>query len=89
MSAAIRDHVDNIKNCEDIAMNFLVAHLTRKPPIKTTSRWTLKYDEPDIYKSNFFPDVPPVQKACSRQTLTSKNATSAYGCSPKFMGITH
>ncbi|KAF1762148.1 hypothetical protein GCK72_010410 [Caenorhabditis remanei] len=89
MSTAIRDHVDKIKNCEDIAMNFLVAHLTRKPPIKTTSRWTLKYDVPDIYKSNFFPDVPPVQKACSRQTLTSKNVTSAYDCSPKFMGITH
>lgn len=42
MPSEIRKHVDNIKNCEDIAMNFLVSHLTRKPPIKTTSRWTLK-----------------------------------------------
>lgn len=42
MPSLVREHVDNIKNCEDIAMNFLVAHLTRKPPIKTTSRWTLK-----------------------------------------------
>lgn len=42
MPSAIRDHVDSVQNCEDIAMNFLVSHLSRKPPIKTTSRWTLK-----------------------------------------------
>lgn len=42
MPSEIREHVNKIKNCEDIAMNFLVSHLTRKPPIKTTSRWTLK-----------------------------------------------
>ncbi|PAV91819.1 hypothetical protein WR25_18979 [Diploscapter pachys] len=42
MPSAIRKHVDEVTNCEDIAMNFLVSHLTRKPPIKTTSRWTLK-----------------------------------------------
>ncbi|CAI4232359.1 unnamed protein product [Auanema sp. JU1783] len=42
MPAEIRDHVDKVMNCEDIAMNFLVSHLTRKPPIKTTSKWTLR-----------------------------------------------
>ena len=26
--------VDTSMNCEDIAMNFLISHLTRKPPIK-------------------------------------------------------
>lgn len=31
---AIRDKVDQYMNCEDIAMNFLVSHFTRKPPIK-------------------------------------------------------
>ncbi|GMT30924.1 hypothetical protein PFISCL1PPCAC_22221, partial [Pristionchus fissidentatus] len=30
----IREHIDRNMNCEDIAMNFLVAHLSRKPPIK-------------------------------------------------------
>lgn len=40
MPEAIRTIVDRFMNCEDIAMNFLVAHLTRKPPIKVTSRWT-------------------------------------------------
>lgn len=34
MPQAIRDMVDEYINCEDIAMNFLVSHLTRKPPIK-------------------------------------------------------
>jgi hypothetical protein len=31
---AIHDKVDELMNCEDIAMNFLISHLTRKPPIK-------------------------------------------------------
>ncbi|CAH0387200.1 unnamed protein product [Bemisia tabaci] len=39
---AIRDKVDEYMNCEDIAMNFLVSHVTRKPPIKVTSRWTFR-----------------------------------------------
>ncbi|CAB3402422.1 unnamed protein product [Caenorhabditis bovis] len=42
MPKSIREHVDKVTNCEDIAMNYLVAHITRKPPIKTTSRWTLR-----------------------------------------------
>lgn len=40
MPQVIRDLVDEFTNCEDIAMNFLVSDLTRKPPIKVTSRWT-------------------------------------------------
>ena len=42
MPSAIREKVDQYMNCEDIAMNFLVAHITRKPPIKVTSRWTFR-----------------------------------------------
>lgn len=36
MPQAIRDMVDDYINCEDIAMNFLVSHITRKPPIKVS-----------------------------------------------------
>ncbi|KAF7284163.1 hypothetical protein GWI33_022414 [Rhynchophorus ferrugineus] len=39
---AIRDKVDEYMNCEDIAMNFLVSHITKKPPVKVTSRWTFR-----------------------------------------------
>lgn len=39
---AIRDKVDEYMNCEDIAMNFLVSHITRKAPVKVTSRWTFR-----------------------------------------------
>ncbi|XP_022918959.1 exostosin-3 [Onthophagus taurus] len=39
---AIRDKVDEYMNCEDIAMNFLVSHITRQPPVKVTSRWTFR-----------------------------------------------
>ncbi|XP_020610558.1 exostosin-like 3 [Orbicella faveolata] len=39
MPQVIRDKVDEYTNCEDLAMNFLVSHITRKPPIKVTSLW--------------------------------------------------
>lgn len=42
MPQEIRDKVDEFMNCEDIAMNFLVSHITRKPPVKVTSRWTFR-----------------------------------------------
>ncbi|CAH4030754.1 unnamed protein product [Pieris brassicae] len=42
LPSAVRDYVDEYMNCEDIAMNFLVAHITRKPPVKVTSRWTFR-----------------------------------------------
>lgn len=37
MPQPIRDMVDEYINCEDIAMNFLVSHITRKPPIKVSA----------------------------------------------------
>jgi len=40
---AIRDKVDEYMNCEDIAMNFLIAHLTRKPPVKVRCYILLEY----------------------------------------------
>ncbi|XP_050348603.1 exostosin-2 [Nymphalis io] len=45
MPAEIRSWVDDNFNCEDIAMNFLVANVTRKPPIKVTPRKKFKCPE--------------------------------------------
>lgn len=42
MPSTIRAKVDEFMNCEDIAMNFLVAHQTWKPLIKVTSQWTFR-----------------------------------------------
>jgi len=42
MPEAIRNKVDEYMNCEDIAMNFLISHMTRAPPVKVTSRWTFR-----------------------------------------------
>ncbi|KAI6232776.1 Exostosin and EXTL2 domain containing protein [Aphelenchoides fujianensis] len=36
MNPLIREHIGRLFNCEDIAVNFLVSHLTRRPPVKTT-----------------------------------------------------
>ena len=37
MPQAIRTKIDEQMNCEDLAMNFLIAHYTQKPPIKVSS----------------------------------------------------
>jgi len=39
MPRVVRDLVDDFMNCEDIAMNFLVSHVSGKPPVKVTSKW--------------------------------------------------
>ena len=41
MPQAIRDKVDEFMNCEDIAMNFLVSHITRQPPVKVLDAHTV------------------------------------------------
>jgi len=40
MPAAIRNYVDENRNCEDIAMQFLAANMTGKPPIFVRGRLT-------------------------------------------------
>lgn len=45
LPAAVRDWVDEQMNCEDIAMNFLVANVTNKAPIKVTPRKKFKCPE--------------------------------------------
>ncbi|XP_060803199.1 exostosin-3 [Amyelois transitella] len=41
---AVRSFVDDHMNCEDIAMNFLVSHITRKPPVKVSTNLSSKPD---------------------------------------------
>ncbi|CAL8106894.1 unnamed protein product [Calicophoron daubneyi] len=58
MPFTIRKMVDDKMNCEDLAMNFLIAHITRKAPIKATIHWsfdcpycaTTLHDKPNHYK---------------------------------------
>ena len=42
MSKSIKTWVDDHMNCEDIAINFLIANHTGKPPIKVTPRKKFK-----------------------------------------------
>lgn len=37
LPSEVKDWADEHLNCEDIAMNFLVANITNKPPIKVSS----------------------------------------------------
>ncbi|KAJ6215419.1 hypothetical protein RDWZM_009919 [Blomia tropicalis] len=45
MQENIRKYVDNIMNCEDLAMNFMVSNITRSAPIKVTPRKKFKCPE--------------------------------------------
>ncbi|XP_060524632.1 exostosin-2 [Cylas formicarius] len=45
LPGTVRDWVDDNMNCEDIAMNFLVANVTGKPPVKVTPRKKFKCPE--------------------------------------------
>lgn len=45
MPSIIKEWVDEHMNCEDIAMNFLVANFTRKAPIKVAPRKKFKCPE--------------------------------------------
>ena len=45
MPGDIKEWVDNHMNCEDIAMNFLIANTTNKPPIKVAPRKKFKCPE--------------------------------------------
>lgn len=38
LSSTLHKTVEQAQNCEDILMNFLVSHVTRRPPIKLTQR---------------------------------------------------
>ena len=45
MPGALKQWVDDHVNCEDIAMNFLVANITGKSPMKVTPRKKFKCPE--------------------------------------------
>ena len=45
MGSRIRAHIDEVQNCEDIAFNMMVAHLTRQPPLKVTCKWNFNCPE--------------------------------------------
>lgn len=47
LSPLLHKTVEQSQNCEDILMNFLVSHVTRRPPIKVTQRKQYK-EQPSI-----------------------------------------
>ena len=52
MDDRIRNKIDELNNCEDIAFNMMVSHMTRKPPIKVTCRWNFYCSECELSKLN-------------------------------------
>jgi alpha-1,4-N-acetylglucosaminyltransferase EXTL3 len=52
MEKRIRDYVDSVNNCEDIAFNMLVSHLTRRPPLKVTLKYNFYCAECEMLSKN-------------------------------------
>merc|ERR1712200_347724 len=75
MDSAVKEMVDEFMNCEDLAMNFLVSHVTRQPPVKVTS-------------GGHF-GVLAVLCHSQRTTLIFRNVTNVSISSPVFSGTTH
>jgi len=52
--------VDERMNCEDIAMNFLIAHISKKPPIKVRYSGSLNSTHRDRDNNFYLTVVPPL-----------------------------
>ena len=52
LAQEIKQWVDEHMNCEDIAMNFLIANATRKAPIKVAPRKKFKCSTPQCYNQD-------------------------------------
>lgn len=87
MPTEIRRWVDDNFNCEDIAMNFLVANITRKPPIKVITLFlslimpmSLSY----LQRMNFLSvnDILLSLSLCFYSTLSFGQFLLSYSCHP-------
>lgn len=77
MPQEARDMVDSQMNGEDIAMNFLIAYISRKPPIKVNLEYKcrkalfmLKRGH-GLLQSVTSPAIDPVKLNCALYCLTS------------------
>ena len=52
MDERVRAKVDELMNCEDIAFNMLVAHVTRRPPLKVSTKYSFYCRECDTLVRN-------------------------------------
>lgn len=85
MDERIRSKVDEFRNCEDIAFNMLVSHLTRKPPIKVTCKWSFYCTECEsLVGSGGSSEVPVSLKLghYERRTQCLRYFISVYGYNP-------
>ena len=61
LPASLKNMVDQLANCEDILMNFLVSAVTKLPPIKVTQK--KQYKEAmmgQVRIKNFHPKAPRI-----------------------------
>lgn len=61
---SLKNMVDQLANCEDILMNFLVSAVTKLPPIKVTQK--KQYKETMMGQ---VPSHPPTPQLCSQHRL--------------------
>ncbi|KAF0306498.1 Exostosin-2 [Amphibalanus amphitrite] len=78
LPAGVKDWVDDNMNCEDIAMNFLVANITGKAPIKVAARKKFKCTSADCSGG----DLSANQSHFIERSVCIQQFVSAFGGMP-------
>ena len=85
MDKKIRHKIDELNNCEDIAFNMMVSHLTRKPPLKVTTKWNFYCPECEGSASANETRVVPISLQANhytKRTSCMHSFISIYGYNP-------
>ena len=82
MSNHIRAKIDQLNNCEDIAFNMMVSHLTRKPPLKTTYKWNFSCPECTANNSTSQSSMSMRPDHCNHRSQCIRYFVSIYGYNP-------
>ncbi|CAK8683774.1 unnamed protein product [Clavelina lepadiformis] len=86
----VRNMVDQTSNCEDILMNMLVSHVTRRPPIKVTQKKQYKDTSPNQAQSGVLPSGGVITKWSDPQHFAErqvcmKSFVESFGYMPLMM----
>ena len=85
MDKKIRNKIDKLNNCEDIAFNMMVSHLTRKPPLKVTTKWNFYCAECEGNSASNETHVVPISLQANhykKRTSCINSFIALYGYNP-------
>ncbi len=84
MDKRILNLVDELRNCEDIAFNMMVSHMTRRAPLKVSTKYTFYCKECENVISKSENDLPVSLRAghYQKRSFCLQNFIKIYGYNP-------